>query len=89
MTDEVLPTGRVAFRGGEEVQATDGSIGRVPDLVVDLRQHQTTHLVVQEGHLWGRRQVAVPVSVVALLDEDGGVHLRISTQAVEALDSGR
>jgi hypothetical protein len=54
-----LPGGRplneVEVRRGEHVHATDGDIGRVQGLVIDPSDHHVTHVLLQEGHLWGRR----------------------------------
>ena len=53
------------MRRGDPVHATDGDIGRVQGLVIDRRSRHVTHVLLQEGHLWGRREVAIPVSAVA------------------------
>jgi hypothetical protein len=42
-----------------------------------------THVLLKEGHLWGRRQVAIPVSAVASVDD--GIRLKITKQEVEDL----
>jgi PRC-barrel domain len=46
------------------VEATDGKIGEVEGLVIDAGTHQVTHILLREGHLWGRKDVAVPMSAV-------------------------
>ena len=46
------------------VEATDGKIGEVDGLVIDAGTHQVTHILLREGHLWGRKNVAVPMSAV-------------------------
>ena len=51
-----FPTGQVEIRRGEHVHATDGPIGRVQGLVVDPSDHHVTHVLLEEGHLWGRRE---------------------------------
>lgn len=66
-----------------QVRATDGLIGRVQGLVIDSRSHHVTHVLLQEGHLWGRKEVAIPIGSVAGVD--GGVRLRIAKQDVQAL----
>jgi hypothetical protein len=42
-----------------------------------------THVLLQEGHLWGRRQVAIPISAVT--STDNGILLSIPKQAVREL----
>ncbi|MBV9795175.1 MAG: PRC-barrel domain-containing protein [Actinobacteria bacterium] len=50
------------------VEATDGRIGEVEGLVIDPATHQVTHVLLREGHLWGRKDVAVPLSAVRDFD---------------------
>ena len=64
-THERVPYGEVTIRRGANVEATDGSVGQVQGLVVDPQDHGVTHVLLQEGHLWGRKTVAVPIDVVA------------------------
>jgi hypothetical protein len=42
-----------------------------------------THVLLKEGHLWGRKQVAIPVSAVASVD--AGIRLNITKGQVEDL----
>jgi sporulation protein YlmC with PRC-barrel domain len=84
-TYDAVPLGEVAVRRGEHVRATDGLIGRVQGLVIDPGRHQVTHVLLQEGHLWGRKDVAIPIRAVAGID--GGIRLRIAKQDVQDLPS--
>jgi sporulation protein YlmC with PRC-barrel domain len=78
-TDSV-PLGEVEIRRGESVQATDGDIGRVQGLVIDLGSRHVTHLLLQEGHLWGKKEVAIPISAVASTRD--GIQLTITKRQV-------
>jgi len=78
-----VPLGEVAVRRGEQVHATDGVIGRVQGLVVDPDDHHVTHVLLQEGHLWGRKEVAIPINAVT--EVDNGIRLSITKQEVENL----
>lgn len=78
-----VPVGEVAVRRGEPVHATDGDIGRVRGLVVDRADHHVTHVLLQEGHLWGRKEVAIPIGAVTGIDD--GIQLNLSKQEVEHL----
>jgi PRC-barrel domain len=80
---DALPLGEVAIRRGESVHATDGEIGRVQGLVIEPGNHQVTHVLLQEGHLWGRKEVAIPIGAVTTMQ--GGIRLTISKQQVEDL----
>jgi hypothetical protein len=71
-----IPPGEIEIRRGDALHAADGSVGRVEGLVVAGDGH-ITHVLLQEGHLWGRKQVAVPIASVERIDEDG-IHVRLS-----------
>jgi sporulation protein YlmC with PRC-barrel domain len=83
VTYDTVPVGEVAVRRGERVHATDGDIGQVDGLVIDPRNHQVTHVLLQEGHLWGRKEVAIPISAVTGVDD--GIRLNIAKHEVQDL----
>jgi sporulation protein YlmC with PRC-barrel domain len=83
ITYDTVPLGEVAVRRGEHVHATDGAIGRVQGLVINPADHHVTHVLLQEGHLWGRKEVAIPISSVAAVDD--GIRLNITKQEVQEL----
>jgi sporulation protein YlmC with PRC-barrel domain len=80
---DTVPLGEVEVRRGEHVQATDGTIGKVQGLVIDPRNHHVTHVLLQEGHLWGSKEVAIPIGAVTGVDD--GIVLSLSKQEVQAL----
>ena len=71
------------MRHGDHVHAVDGEIGEVQGFVVDPEDHRVTHVLLREGHLWGRKEIAIPVSAVVDLDE--GIRLKLTKQQVEDL----
>ena len=81
-TDSV-PLGEVEIRRGEPVQATDGHIGRVQGLIIHRGSRHVTHFLLQEGHLWGKKEVAIPISAVASTRD--GIGLTISKRDVQDL----
>lgn len=83
VTYDTIPLGEVAVRRGEPVHATDGDIGRVHGLVIDPRNHHVTHVLLREGHLWGRKEVAIPIGTVTSVD--GGIRLGITKHEVANL----
>jgi len=83
VTYDTVPLGEVEVRRGEHVHATDGTIGRVQGLVVDRRSHHVSHVLLQEGHLWGRKEVAIPIGAVTGIDD--GIRLNITRQQVQDL----
>jgi hypothetical protein len=85
VTYDTIPLGEVEVRRGEHVHATDGSIGRVQGLVIEPKSHHVTHVLLEEGHLWGKKEVAIPIRAVARVDPDDGIHLNIAKQQVQDL----
>ena len=82
-TRGTLPPGEIGVRRGDAVHATDGEIGKVEGLVVDSGGGRVTHVLLQEGHLWGRKQVAIPIDEVETIDE--GITVNLSKHEIEAL----
>jgi len=78
-----VPVGEVEVRRGQPVHATDGVVGKVQGLVVDRRDHHVTHVLLQEGHLWGRKQVAIPIAAVTSVA--GGIRLSLTKEEVRDL----
>jgi sporulation protein YlmC with PRC-barrel domain len=63
-TVDYVPSGEVDIRRELVVCATDGEIGRVQGLNVEPGGHHITHVLLQEGHIWGRKEVAIPIGAV-------------------------
>ena len=83
VTYDAVPLDEVEVCRGEHVHATDGRIGKVQGLVIDPDSHHVTHVLLQEGHLWGRKEVAIPISAVTGVDD--GIRLNITKQQVQDL----
>jgi hypothetical protein len=83
ITYDSVPLGEVQIRRGDHVDATDGEIGLVEGLVIDPANHQVTHVLLQEGHLFGRKEVSVPIGAVTGMTI--GIRLNLSRQQVEDL----
>ena len=79
-----IPLGEVSVSRDQPVHATDGNIGRVQGLIIDPRDHHVTHVLLQEGHLWGRKEVAIPISAVSRVDNDG-IQLSMAKAGVQDL----
>jgi hypothetical protein len=78
--------GEIHVRRGEHVRATDGSIGRVQGLIVDRVDHHVTHVLLDEGHIWGQKRAAIPISaVVDLRDMTDGVRVNLTKDQVRNL----
>jgi hypothetical protein len=82
ITDRV-PRGEVEVRRGDQVHATDGAIGHIQGLVIDPSDHHVTHVLLDEGHLWGKRTIAIPINAVK--DAKDGVRLNLTKDQVRDL----
>jgi len=82
--EERLPQGELAVYPGMEVDASDGKVGKLDELVLDPKSGDITHLQMREGHLWGKRDVAIPISAVDEIDANT-IYLKLDKKALEAL----
>jgi hypothetical protein len=80
VVEHAVPLGETEVGRHESVHAVDGPIGQVEGFVMDPADHKVTHVLLKEGHLWGRKQVAIPISAVASVD--AGIRLNITKQQV-------
>jgi sporulation protein YlmC with PRC-barrel domain len=79
-----IPPGELAVRRGTRVEATDGYVGHVDEFVVNPENGHITHLVMREGHLWGQKDVIIPISAVGNVREET-VFLKLDKHQVGAL----
>jgi len=79
-----IPAGELAVHRGTSVEATDGYVGRVDEFVVNPENGHITYLVMREGHLWGKKDVIIPLSALGETREDT-VFLNLNKQQVESL----
>jgi uncharacterized protein YrrD len=85
LADEThLPPGEVLIRRGSRVIATDGKIGKVDEFLINPLNDQISHIIMREGHLWGHKDVTIPVSQIERI-ADGVVHLKLDKHAVATL----
>jgi sporulation protein YlmC with PRC-barrel domain len=80
---DVVPLGEEDIERGEAVHALDGEIGRVEGLRIDPGDRRVTHVLLAEGHLWGRKDVAIPASAVTKVEN--GIWLNLTKEQVEDL----
>jgi hypothetical protein len=55
----------------------------VRGFLADPGDDRITHVLLREGHLWGRKEVAIPISAVTGVQD--GIRLNITKQQVENL----
>jgi sporulation protein YlmC with PRC-barrel domain len=80
---DVLPEGEVAVRKGDAVHAKDGYIGEVEGVVIDPASDLVTHVLLQEGHLWGRKEVAIPIGAANRVGNE--IRVDLTKEEIEAL----
>jgi len=83
VVEHAVPLGETEVERHQSVHAVDGEIGQVEGVMVNPADEKVTHILLQEGHLWGRKQVAIPVSAVASIED--GIRLNITKRQVEDL----
>jgi uncharacterized membrane protein len=79
-----IPLNELALRRGARVEATDGTVGLVDELLINSNNNQVTHLVLLERHIWTKREITIPVSQIDRVYEDV-VYLKLDRQSVEML----
>jgi uncharacterized membrane protein len=82
--EEMMPEGELGVSWGTRVEATDGHIGHVAELLSAEDSDEIDHLVLQEGHLWGKKEIVLPAFVVDRVEGDT-VYLKLSKTEVERL----
>lgn len=88
MVYDRVPKGEVEIRRSSDVYSADEHhLGTVDGFVVD-GEADITHMLLERGHLWGRREVTIPIGAVAKVETDV-VTLSLSKDQVGELPSVR
>jgi hypothetical protein len=82
-----IPPGELTVRRGTTVEATDGYVGKVDEFVVHPKTGKITHLVMREGHLWGQKDVIIPLSALLPMGDtyEDKVFLNLDKHQIESL----
>ena len=83
VVEDAIPVGETEVCPGDPVHALDGEIGQVQGFLVHPDDRRVTHVLLREGHLWGRKKVAIPISAVT--GAEAGVQLNLTKKQVEDL----
>ena len=84
--DRLVPEGSVAIHRGMEVEALDGMVGQVGELLIDPKSGQVTHFLLMKGHGGGEKELAIQVSAIDRLEEEV-IHLKIDKAKINSLPS--
>jgi hypothetical protein len=82
-TVDVVPPNEVEEHGGDHVHAADGDIGQLRGFRLDPASGRVTHVLLGEGHLWGRKEVAIPFDQITGFDQ--GIRLSLTKKQVQDL----
>ena len=82
--DRQIPLGEVAVQRGTRVEATDGYVGKIDEFLVSPQGGHITHLIMREGHLWGQKDVTIPISAMGKTGEEV-MHLNLTKHQIESL----
>jgi sporulation protein YlmC with PRC-barrel domain len=88
VTYDRIPKGEVEVRRASDVTSADGHhLGQVDGFLVG-DDDAITHFVLERGHLWGKREVTIPIKAVASVLTDA-VTLSLTKDEVGELPSVR
>ncbi|ACU70846.1 hypothetical protein Caci_1926 [Catenulispora acidiphila DSM 44928] len=82
VTYDRVPAGEVQLVRNERLHAADGDIGHIKGLMA-APDHHVTHILLSEGHLWSRKEVAVPIRNV--VDATYGVQVDLTREELKDL----
>jgi uncharacterized membrane protein/sporulation protein YlmC with PRC-barrel domain len=81
-----IPQGDLALNRGTHVEALDGHLGQIRELLLDPKSGEITHFTLMRGHLWGKKEVIIPLSFVERTDMDT-IYLNASKRTIDDLPS--
>ena len=84
--DQLVPAGEVAVKRGMAVEALDGYVGQVGELLIDGSSGQVTHFTLMKGHGWGKKEIAIQVSLIDRLEAET-IHLKVEKEKISQLPS--
>jgi sporulation protein YlmC with PRC-barrel domain len=79
-----IPAGELALYSGMHVEAADGKIGTLGELVIDPKDGAITSFLLRKGHLWGAKDITIAVADIEFIDGKT-VYLKLDKAAVNAL----
>jgi sporulation protein YlmC with PRC-barrel domain len=80
-----IPKGQVEVSRGDPVHNQGKVVGNINGLLVDLKDKKIAHLLLDEGHRWSKKQVAIPIVAVSAID--GGMQITLTKDEVRSLPS--
>lgn len=81
-----IPSEETAFYRGAGVEAVDGFVGRVGELILDPASGHVLYFTMMRDHLWGKKEITIPLAYVDHTDVDT-VYLKVDKKMIEDLPS--
>ena len=81
---EQAPGASVAVHIGAHVDAGDGRVGKVDELVINRDTGDLAYVIMRHGHLWHKEEICVPITDVDHIADDI-IYLKLDKAGVEAL----
>jgi uncharacterized protein YrrD len=80
-----IPSNELPVKRGTHVFSADGyDIGTVNEFLVNQNGGNITHLVLREGHIFGKKDVFIPVKEIKTINESE-IHLVLDKKNIERL----
>ncbi len=79
-----IPQGEITVWRGAKVEAIDGYVGLLDELLINSNNMQATHLVLRERNIFQQREITIPISQIERMDEDT-MYLKLDRQSVKEL----
>ena len=80
-----IPMNELPVTHGTRVYSADGYVvGVVDEFLVDQNGGHVTHLVLREGHIFGQKDVFIPVIEIEAIKESD-IHLTLDKKSIERL----
>ena len=67
-----------------KVTAADGVIGNAGEFFIDPHSKRISHIILKRGHLWEKKDVIIPVSLIGKIENDK-IHLKLEIGMVKKL----
>jgi uncharacterized membrane protein len=82
--DQLVPEGGVAVQHGMDVEATDGHVGQVGELLIDPQSKTITHFLLEKGHHGDKKEVAIQLSSIKIVEADT-IFLKLTKDEIDQL----
>ena len=80
-----IPSNELSVNRGTRIYSADGfAIGTVDEFLVDRDGGQVTHLILREGHIFGQKDVFIPVTEIKEIKESD-IRLKLDKKDIEQL----